>query len=153
MSNLLDLRSIVLWIAPFFRQQNEPFKKRWFSLDSQTRKLFYYKGQLVRRKRLFLLLLSHTLPCQKVKICHFVTANTGCRGIRCDIHRHREQRLRCEGVCPQECTGEQVEVRLDSNHARATVCPDVRAGTGAGRVAAGAQAGPAAAHGAAGLRQ
>lgn len=26
--------------------QNETFKKRWFALDSQTRKLFYYKGQL-----------------------------------------------------------------------------------------------------------
>ncbi|KAM6966316.1 arf-GAP with dual PH domain-containing protein 2 [Tautogolabrus adspersus] len=27
-------------------QQTEPFKKRWFILDSQKRKLFYYKGQL-----------------------------------------------------------------------------------------------------------
>lgn len=32
----------------FFRQQKEPFKKRWFILDSQNRKMFYFKGQLVR---------------------------------------------------------------------------------------------------------
>lgn len=31
-----------------FLQQKESFKKRWFILDSQNRKLLYFKGQLVR---------------------------------------------------------------------------------------------------------
>lgn len=29
-------------------QQREPFKKRWFALDSQERRLLYYKNPLVR---------------------------------------------------------------------------------------------------------
>lgn len=37
-----------------FWQQKEPFKKRWFILDSQNRKLFYFKGQLVRANPLLI---------------------------------------------------------------------------------------------------
>lgn len=31
-----------------FLQQREPFKKRWFALDPQERRLLYYKNPLVR---------------------------------------------------------------------------------------------------------
>lgn len=38
------------YLINVFKQQKEAFKKRWFILDSQNRKLLYFRGQLVRRE-------------------------------------------------------------------------------------------------------
>lgn len=80
-------------------------------------------------------------------MCVFI----GCRGVRGHFHRHREQRLLCEAVCPKACSGKQVEVRCYGGDARATVCLHVRAGEGAERVAGRPQAGHGQAHVTAGL--
>lgn len=37
--------------------------------------------------------------------CVSMFVNAGCRGVRGHLHRHGEQRLLCEGVCPEACSG------------------------------------------------
>lgn len=76
----------------------------------------------------------------------FSSLNVGCRGVRGGVHRHREERLLCEGVCPKTCSGKQVEVGCHGGDAQATVCLHVRAGQGAEGVAGRPQTGPVQTH-------